>query len=757
MAADGTIKILISAGLDRDVSATFGTIEKMAERTGRTVAKALGAGAGANSNTGAAALGRGLRSAASESDKASRQIEADFARQIKAAEKASQAEIKAFDKAAKERVKFQAQVDRVIDQGLRAETRAAQREADKQAKIAETAARKVEASHQKFANRTSGRAVKFLFPNPIGAFGMASRVGHDILRGAGVDFSVAGSVSRAVDVQATAQQLSNQGYRAGEKGPAGTRVEGDTLAAEARKVGGELSIDPQELLKAQMKFLDVTGDLDASRKNMKGLAEIAAATNTDFTAMAEAAGNISRHLEEGPDKAQKLLGIMRVMAGQGKVGSIEIKDFATQMAKIAALAPKFGGDVSSNITKLTTIAQLSRAEGGSATAAQAATATARFADIFQTPARMKKFNALGIDVYEKNIVNGKQVNSKLNDPFEIIRQSLKATGGDALKMADLFKSVMAQRGVAALTNAYNSGGGANMAAVNSQFATFGKESAITEPEVAEDNKKRMETTRAQAQAFQNALDAVVSQTQGELTPALVQLKGPALAAAHALGEIVAFTGKHPAEAIGIAITAAIARAGLESAFRAGIEKMIMSGAAGGGIKMLAPVAITIAAATIAMHLIDEDIKSREDKQRADSIANGNAGVMEGEARTNANKGFITDKQRSDIGAIDANLESRIKRAESITSEDKRNGGAPTGVDLALETLLAPERGAARNDALVLTDLKNELADNKQVLARALAGTLRVVVTNASEIANNGPKVYANGRGPDPSNPPGPWR
>lgn len=763
----GEIRIRVGASLiNREVEATFGTIEKIAERTGRNVARALGAGGSGSSNTGAAAMGRSFRAAATDADKAGKDIERAFARQVKAAEKASKDEYRAFLKAAQDkkrlaerevadREKLAAQIARVQDQFLRQETRNAEREAKKREKLEENAAKRIARDREKFADRTSHRAVRFLVPNPIGAFGMASRIGHDILRGAGVDFSVAGSVSRAVDVESLSQQISNQGYRKGEEGPAGVRVSGKQLESEARSVGKDLSLDPHELLQAQIKFLDVTGDLDASRKNMKGLAEIAAATNTDFTAMAEAAGNVSRHLEEGPDKAEKLLGIMRVLAGQGKVGSIEIKDFAGQMAKIAAIAPKFAGDVGENITKLTTIAQLSRAEGGSATAAQAATSTARFVDIFQTPARMKKFDALGIKAYTD------AKHTQLADPFEIIKQSLVKTKGDALKMADLFKSVMAQRGVAALTNAYNKAGGGKdgLAAVDSQFAIFGKESAIRKDEVTEDNAMRQATTKAQAQAFQNELDETITSMKGELVPAMKEFAPLAVQGAHALGELVAWSSHHPFQAVGAAITAAIARAGVESAFRAGIEKMIASAATTGGIQMLAPVAITIAAATIAMHLIDEDIKAREEEQRKNSIENGNAGVMENEARLSANKGIITTKSRDDLTAINANLTERIARVDKL-----RNNGygvfdpnAGAGM-IAAESVINPTKFAARQDSAHLAELKAELANNAAILNMIRTGTLRVIVANANEIGgNSGPKVYAPGRGPDPSNPPGPWR
>lgn len=563
------IKIKVGAAVDQSMRTVFRPLVEAAKEARKQIAKEfglIGVGMSGGFATGTKSAKKEFTTVAKAGGDLSRELARQSSERTRLAKRESEDEWRTYAQAAR-KAYSEASAD-----------------ARKSARESTAAAKESQAAIQRFAERTSHRATRFFMPNmPI--MSMARRAGSEVLQGLGVDASISGSVSRGVGVESLATQLSNQGYRKGEAGPAGTRVDGSTLQSEARSVAGDLKLDPAELLKAQTKFVDITGNLDESRKNMKGLAEIAAATGTDFTAMAEAAGNISRHLEEGPDKAQKLQAIMRVMAGQGKVGSIEIKDFAMQMAKIAALAPKYGGDTSANITKLTTLAQLSRAEGGSATAAQAATSVARFTDTFSSGARMKKFNAMGIATYEKNVVGGKQINSKLADPFLIIKQSLEKTKGDALVMADLFKSVMSKRAVDALTAAFNGAGGGKkgQAAVDAQLKIFGKESAITPEEVQENNAKREATKAAKAQDFQNKLDIIVDKAVTKLIPALDALAEPALKLAGALGDMASWAADSPWEAVAAAAAIALGRAIAESSIRSVIETAITAAAGNMGI------------------------------------------------------------------------------------------------------------------------------------------------------------------------------
>lgn len=755
MAADGTIRIIIGASLDRDVSATFGTIEKMAERTGRVVQKALGGGGGANAG-GAAALGRGFRAAASESDKSSKAIEADFAKQIKAAEKASNAEWKAFKKLNDDKIKQLEATERAQDKAQRQATKNAEREANKQTALAGQAARKVDAEHQRFASRTSQRAVRFMFPNPIGAFGMASRIGGDIMRGAGVDMSISGSVARSVDTQALATQLSSQGYMKGQAGPNGIRVSAATLEDEARKNAASVAGDPQQMLRAQTKFVDITGNLADARAAMPDIGKLSVATGTDPEKMAEAWANVSRHMGDIPDKAEKVRGLMQLIAGQGRVGSIEIKDEAKDLGKIAAMADKYGGNRAASIGKLTTLAQLGKAEGGSASSAQAATSIVSFTNTFSSAPRLKAMFAAGLkeaDIFNMTGTGKNAVRTSIKDPFEIIKKTLSVTGGDITKFGGVFKSVMSQRATNALTSAYNSGGGHNMAAVDAKISEFGKESALTDDQVKENVAEYKNTDKAKAQEFQNALDAIISQSKNELAPALTSLQKPALEAAQGLAWLVKEAASHPIEAAGVAVAGAIGRGWLESGFRSILEKSITNAmASGNGLQIAgAGLGITIAAATVIMHMIDEDTKEKDEADRQDAINNAHAGELENEA-----KGAATPEQKAksakDLEAIDKNLESRIKSATAI-GEDDRTNGAPSEARLASERAFAPDITAARNDHSHLDELTQELADNKRILDMIRTGTMQVTLMNPEDIGFGAkPHAPGHGRSRDPGLP-----
>jgi len=467
--------------------------------------------------------------------------------------------------------------------------------------------------------------------------------------------------------------------------------------------------------------------------------------------MAEAWANVSRHIGDVPNKAEKVYGLMKLIAGQGRVGSIEIKDEAKDLGKIAAMADKFGGDRAETIGKLATLAQLAKAEGGAASSAQAATSVVAFTNALTKGPSVKNFFKAGFkesDLFNMVGTGKNAVRASVKDPFEIIRTGLEKTGGDVTKFGKLFNSVMAARATNALAAAYNSGGGRNMTAVNAKIAEFGKEATLSDDQIAENNKERLGTDAAKAQEFQNALDGIISQSKNELGPALTALQGPALQAASGLAFLVKEAAAHPVQAAGIAIAASIGRALAESGFRAILEKSITNALANGnGLQIAgAGLMITVAAATIVMHLIDEDIKDREKKQNQDALNNANAGGIEGAARQAAAKGAITQDQQKDLAQIDANLEERIKRAEFQKNWDQTFKPPTSSAGIALEHALHPERTEARNDSAHLAELKNELAENKRILDMIRTGNLRVTVTNAQEIAGaSGPKVYAPGR------------
>lgn len=491
--------------------------------------------------------------------------------QVAAAERAAKAQERAVARAnAAER--------REIEKTVQAAQRAFEREAREAARKDRRMQRRSEREGESFARRTSHRTSRFLMPEaPIGP--MVMRGLGDVARGAGVDFSIQGMVGRNVALQQTATDLSNSGYQAGAAGPNGRRVDPAALTAQARAIGGQFGIDASEVLSGLVQYQKIAGDLDTGRQNLFAMAALSKATGTNLADMAAATANVSNGLGDVPDKARLIDEVMRTIAGQGKLGAVEISDMATQMARIAAAASNFGGDRAGNIATFGALAQIARAEGGAPSAAEAARSMGGFAQTFKKSARDKEFNAIvGKSAYTDD------THQTLRDPMELIKDALTATKGDQLKMNKIFMDVVGGRTVTGLQKAYVGAGGgdAGLKAVDDLFGRM-KKAQISQQQVADDAKRASETTAAKAARFQNSLDAITESTMKNLVPAM-EAAGPAiLQFAEVVGRVATWAVENPKAAIAGAITASIARAGIESAFRTGIERLILGSTNANGV------------------------------------------------------------------------------------------------------------------------------------------------------------------------------
>lgn len=520
---------------------------------------------------------------------------------------------------------------------------------------------------ESFARRTSHRATRFLQPEaPIGP--MVMRGLGDVARGAGVDFSIQGMVARNVDLQRQATDLSNSGYQAGDAGPNGQRVDPRALVQQARTVGGELGIDAGEALSGLAQFQKITGDLATGRALLADMARLAKATGTDLGDMAAAAANVSNGLGDTPDKAKVLDQVMRTIAGQGKLGAVEISDMAVQMARVAASASKFSGDRGQNIAKMGALAQIARAEGGAPSAAESARSVGGFAATLQKTARIKAFKAEGIDVFSD------KTKTAFKDPIELIKESLLATGGDLQKMNKLFMDVVGARAVGGLQKTFVGAGGGDqgLKAVDAVISKMLK-AQVSQKEIQESAERASDTTAAKAARFQNELDKVTEGVMANLVPALEKAGPSVLAFADTVGKVATWTVNNPKTAIAAAISASIARAGIESTLRAGIERMLLGPTGPGGtgtrVGTLGSVAgkaggfLTIASMgvttlTVGMAMIDQWYANAQQEQRASVEKGVEASNLSGEARALAGSGDLQGafaKQKAVVAAKEQEL------------------------------------------------------------------------------------------------------
>lgn len=578
--AQGEIKIRIGAVQDRSVDTVFGNVEKRAQKARDNINRALGGSGGSN------AIGGPLANMGRQADAAARQADKAWAGQLKALNNYARLQDREYRRSEQDKIRAVATANRSIlrDQitSNRARvkdeqetSRAIVREFKKQVKEREqgikSQLREEVRTRRNFAERTSHRATRFLFPPPEGIVGAAGRIGGDILRGAGIDTTIQGSVSRVVALSAQLSRLRNQSVMNGNP------VERSALEGSVKGAADRYGYDRGDAASALAAFSDRTGDMQLGVDVLPKLAERAAATGTSLEDMLSAAGEVALNLGPVKDKAKALVGVLDTWVAQGGKGAIEIKHLAQSgAARLAANAGRFEGDASENMKELGAFAQIARQKGGAATPAEAAVAVARMTDQFTTAARVKAFKKEGVDVLSAT------EKGKLKRARTTIKEALLATDGDPMKMKKLVMSSIAAKAVTPLAQAYTAAGGGKKGtdAVDKMIDEFMATADIQE-KLNQANAERDQEVATKAKKFQAKLDDVTQKLAAKLFPTLEKLEEPALKLAGALADLVGWAAENPWKAVATGIGAAVGRAMLESAMRSSIDRAIMG--AGNGL------------------------------------------------------------------------------------------------------------------------------------------------------------------------------
>lgn len=527
------IRIRVGASLDGDAANVFVPLIEASKRARKTVSD--------NLNTTAKAA-RGVGGAAKKSAKDVNDVEAEFEalkRKVSGLPPIVDVGTAAIKKLGKE-------AKSSFDEAKRS-FNALARDAERNAKAFEKSlspSADAKANARAAAKRQQG-AERVVSRIAMGSAHAATRLGGDLVRGIGVDTDLGSMFGKQVDLETRATDLSNAGYSTDENASAANRTRQDPAAiiAQARQIASETAFDPAAAIAGLQAFVGKTGDLDTGRAILKDMAVLSKATGTNLEDMVNAAGDASNALGDAPNKAERLQQIMRSIAGQGKLGAVEISDMAKQMAKLAANATQIEGDVGGNIALLGAFAQEARQRGGAASATMSATSVASLISTFKTPARIAAFKAAtGESVYNKD--------GMMRSPQELLMSALKARGTDPEGFKAIFANVQGARAVEGFASIYRqtyagaSGSkeerqNAAAAAVTAEFDRL-KQAAILQGEVAASFAASMKTTESQVTLFNNQISATAAEASGELMPALKGLAPAAIIAAHGLSNLVTF-------------------------------------------------------------------------------------------------------------------------------------------------------------------------------------------------------------------------
>jgi len=602
----------------------------------------------------------------------------------------------------------------------------------------ESAAREREDRRQSASIQRAARMTSWSAARAIGSGAhMTGRFAGALGRGIGLDLSPASYLQQSISSQSLAAKLASSGWNPSDKKNGNDQfVHYSELQRDAVEQAKKYGISATDVLAGQTAFQKPSGNLSDTRAMSEGLARLSVATGSNTADLFGAAGNLVNQFEgASPEERRKnTLDLFKVFARQGQEGAVELEDLSKYGSRLFATAGLYEGDKMDVLKSLGAIGQAARGFGGADSAAQAATSVARLATTFKTGARAKEFKA----------ITGKSVFSddgsgKIRDPIELIKDALTATQGDPLKWNKIFMNVMSERASGGLkakySEAYDKASGtkeqkdaAGLAAID-EFMNTMKGAQLSDDEIDKKVARHNETYAAQTERLRAEFEETATEFLKEFLPVLKEVSPYLVKFAKVLGDVTTWVVQNPKQAIGLAITASIARGGIEAAFRLGIEGMFSGGkelvmflirnmlagsvVPGGGGAIVptksgskVPLVGAGLGATVAMVAAglltggDNDVNMTPEQRRAKALAQAD------------------DKLKNVLGSGDQAVLSdefgaRINRQVFLEEKVKKNGAAAAGGDAgagvraeAYSKELAENRAALQELTRALRNLPN---------------------------------------------------
>lgn len=513
------------------------------------------------------------------------------------AAKAVQAGVRAEERAAREKIRIMQRVDaehrRIQDRAerdtLRAherETRSKEREGKRLARITERDQKQQHAetiaTRERFA-RAIGRGVMTAGSAVVrGATAMAGAVGQ-----LGGGFSIVDSLGQGMKTRGKLADVANRGLIAGDPENSKRRSV-DDLQSKVNAVGIQYGIDPDKGADALDKFGSKTGNLARGEQLLAGLAEMSRAGAGSLDDLADAAGDVFN--ADKTQSAEQVLSVMRALAGAGRLGAIEMKDLASQMAALGASAGRFQGDAGKNMAVMSGLAQLSRESGGSKSAAQATTAVQSLTNQFYKGARLKAFAGLGVETKDEKGFN-RNIDDVLIETM-LGAEKKSREGGHGMKdfdriMGTAIADAQARRATTPLEKAFKEAGGgeAGAKAARARLAQFSG-ATMTKEEVTNAARERMKETDAQLEQAFIELRTTVGR---ELTPELMKMI-PVIRESipvfrdllHALVRLAEYAKENPFAGLGAFFTAMVAKEVIAAQIGETLKRVITGGAGAAG-------------------------------------------------------------------------------------------------------------------------------------------------------------------------------
>lgn len=546
---------------------------------------------------------KGARAMATANDDASKAASRALEKQARDAEKAADRQSKAAEKAADKGA-------RAAEKAAERQRRAAEKAAEAQEKASRRAADKAEKDAIRLTNaqiretrRAANAASNVAKQRAAGATGILGRAAGGTLStvggvaaglGATVGtYAIGQSLFSNIALQERATQIVNATVKNGKP-----TQDAGALVTQAQNAAKRLGIDSGDVMSSFEVVAARAGGaegLDAYMKDFKELTELGKAFGVNMRDMGAVT---AAALQAGVQPGAEMVDLMKSLIAQGKEGSVEFKDMAEELPRIAGAGLAFGSG-SEMIKRTAGLAQIAVRQ--KVTPAEARTAVADvFRDVDTHSVELKK---------SKIATEGE--GGKQRDPAEIIADIVDAAYGGKgvwagpgkgyLKgrpgLSHVFTGTSLAVGSAAAEEYIKAGGG--QTGKDAILAMVNKASNAT----LAPNESRDALARAMATP-QTGIDQIKANFEaeiGKLLPEFQKLVPQLAQLTLKFAELAVWVAKNPFEGLGILFAGylgkEIAAAGIGALLRNAVAGAL--GASGGGIGSGVGSAVGGAASTLA--------------------------------------------------------------------------------------------------------------------------------------------------------------
>lgn len=331
---------------------------------------------------------------------------------------------------------------------------------------------------------------------------------------------IAGSAARqSLALQEVSNRLSIASRGAGEESvdPRELRKEFEQTAA---KTPGIAAID---IANAVSQFVSKTGELGVARKSQGVFATVASATGSSIEDVSAAAADLFQKFDI--NTVEGMADAMSALAFQGKAGSFELKDAASQFAKLSAAASRFGlAKGAEGVRTLGGLTQIARSATGSPE--QAATAVEAMFRQFTSSSALKELRKIKVNPFlDKGQTKTKEIRG-------LLVETIAKSGGNLETLQHIFGEE-GIRAISPIISEFNkakqeaSVGGKDAKASNEAGASAAK-AYIDKMIDAPGDYKELQKDAAQAQQdasakLSNAWEKIVGELSDGAIPALTSL------------------------------------------------------------------------------------------------------------------------------------------------------------------------------------------------------------------------------------------